>query len=398
MSSRPTPPFWRGDRSPPRYFMGYELDGKTLGIIGFGAIGRRLARRALAFGMAVQAYDPYLPSERIEQSGAAPRDLAGLLTDSDFISIHVPLTVETKHLIGIEELESMRTGAYLINTARGPIIDEQALVSALQEGVIAGAGLDVFEEEPLPPDSPLIGLDRVVLTPHIGGWAIEAQTRTQERVARDVARVLRGETPHSPVAASGGGRTQPTPSAASTPGLPPRGSETAPRPILPYSTWAESGLPHPSSTHPFGAIPGLRSIIETEGPLTTDRAYKLYIRGAGSTRVTKLAKNKLNIALNRLMNQDEVQIDEFDNPTDNDIQRVVRKPDSPAVVVRHLGDRDLYEAPINEIAELMQRRMDRHPNITHDRLMRYVLDTYGWKRLTDKARTYLMSAIRLMYE
>ena len=386
-----------GDRRSPRHFMGCELDGKTLGIIGFGAIGRRLARRALAFGMAVEAYDPYLPPDSIAEAGATPRDLTELLAASDFISIHVPLTNETRYLIGAEQIGAMRPGAFLINTARGSIIHERALISALQEGVIAGAGLDVFEEEPLAADSPLLELDRVVLTPHIGGWAAEAQTRTQASVACDVVRVLKGETPYSPVSLAAGMGTSSTPHGA-TPGFTPRGSGTAPPPILPYATWADSGLPHPSFTHPFGTIPGLRRIIEIEGPVTADRAYKRYIRGTGSTRVTNSVKLKLDAALDRLTRQNEVQIDEFDNPTENNIQRVLRQPGNPAVVVRQLGDRDLYEAPLNEIAELMQRRVDRHPSISHERLMRYVLDTYGWKRLTDKARTYLTSAIRLMYE
>ena len=386
-----------GDRSPPWNFMGCELDGKTLGIIGFGAIGRRLAHRALAFGMTVQAYDPYLPSDTMEQAGATQCDLAELLAGSDFVSIHAPLTHETRHLIGADELGLMRSGAYLINAARGPIIDQPALVSALQRGVIAGAGLDVFEEEPLAADSPLIGLDRVVLTPHIGGWAGEAQVRTQESVARDVARVLRGETPISPVSGAGGQRTPSDPSTRPE-GLESGASGRGPLPILPYTTWEESGLPHPSATHPFGAVPGLRRIIATEGPLTADRAYKLYVRGSGSTRVTKLVRNKLGIAVNRLTAQNEVQIDELDNPMDNGVQRVIREPGSPAVVVREIGDRDLYEVPLNEVAAMMQRRMDRHPNVTHDQLMRHVLDTYGWRRLTDKARIYLTSAIRLVYE
>ena len=386
-----------GDRSPPSHFMGCELDGKTLGIIGFGAIGRRLAQRALAFGMAVQAYDPYLPPEAVEQAGATPRGLGGLLADSDFISIHVPLTDETWHLIGADELATMRSGVYLVNTARGPIIDERALVSALVEGRIAGAGLDVFEEEPLAPDSPLLGLDRVVLTPHIGGWAMEAQIRTQESVAKDVARVLRGETPVSPVSA-GGGQGNPSSPPETGPGFRSGRSRAASQPILPYQAWDESGLPHPSSTHPFGAVPGLRKIIETEGPVTTDRAYKVYIRGSGSTRVTKLARGKLDLALRRLLDQKQVQIDELGDPEDDDAQRVLRVPGSAAVVVREIGNRDLYEVPLNEVAELMRGRLDRHPRTTHDALMRYVLDTYGWKRLTDKAHTYLESAIRLMYQ
>lgn len=191
-----------GERNPPWHYMGCELAGKTLGIIGFGAIGRCLARRAHAFGMAVQAFDPYVPPEVITQAGATPCGLGELLAGSDFVSIHVPLTGETAHLIGAAELAAMRPTAYLINTARGPIVDEAALVAALQDGAIAGAGLDVYEEEPLASGSPLLALDQVVLTPHIAGWAIEAQTRTQESVVKDVARVLRGETPISPV--SGG--------------------------------------------------------------------------------------------------------------------------------------------------------------------------------------------------
>lgn len=381
-----------GERHPPWRYMGAELEGKTLGIIGFGAIGRRLAARGLAFGMEVHAYDPYLGSESVEEAGARPRRLAGLLAESDFVSIHVPLTDETRRLIGPDELAAMKPGAYLVNTARGPIVDERALVAALRGGVIAGAGLDVFEEEPLAADSPLIGLDRVVLTPHIGGWAIEAQVRTQESVVYDVARVLRGETPHSPVAGAG-----PAPTATASRGVR-RASQPEQAPLPPYTAWEESGLPHPSATHVFGTVPGLRRIIDTEGPLTTDRAFKVYVRGAGSTRVTKLVRHKLDLALNRLQDQNEVQIDELTDPGDGRVQRVLRRPGTPAMVVRELGDRDLYETPLNEVAALMKRRLDHVPGADHEHLMRYVLDTYGWRRLTDKARTYLTSAIQIMYK
>lgn len=385
-----------GDRSPPWTFTGWELDGKNLGIIGFGAIGRRLAQRAHAFGMSVHAYDPYVPGEAIEQSGALPRSLPGLLADSDFISIHVPLTDETWHLIGADELAAMRSTAYLVNTARGPIIDEQALVRALRERVIAGAGLDVFEEEPLASDSPLLGLDRVVLTPHIAGWAAEAQTRTQERVAKDVARVLRGETPVSPVTAGQSPATGTTPPATGTRSGPRRQLAESPA-ILPYIEWDETGLAHPSATHPFGTVPALRRIIETEGPITADRTYRLYVRGSGSTRVTKLARGKLDIALNRLLDQKQVQIDDLDAGPENQTQRVLRVPGSAAVSVREIGSRDLYEVPLNEVATLIERRLARYPGASHDQLMRYVLNTYGWRRLTDKARVYLTQAIRIMY-
>ena len=386
-----------GDRRPPWEYMGCELDGKNLGIIGFGAVGRRLAQRALAFGMSVHAHDPYVPGASIEQSGALPRSLPGLLADSDFISIHVPLTDDTRHLIGADQLAAMRSTAYVVNTARGPIIDEQALVRALREGLIAGAGLDVFEEEPLPAESRLLEFDQVVLTPHIGGWAAEAQTRTQESVAKDVARVLRGETPVSPVsggARPAGGTTPPV--TVTRPG--PRDRFSEPPTILAYVEWDETGLAHPSDTHPFGTVPALRRMIETEGPITADRAYRLYVRGSGSTRVTKLARRKLDVALKRLLDQNQVQIDELETDPEDHTQRVLRVPGTSAVSVREIGSRDLYEVPLNEVAGLIAQRLDRYPKASHDQLMRYVLNTYGWRRLTDKARSYLTAAIRLMYE
>ena len=385
-----------GDRSPPWQFMGVELEGKSLGIIGFGAVGRRLAQRAFGFGMAVQAYDPYVPPDAIEEVGATPLDLAGLLAGSDFVSVHVPLTDETWHLVGADELATMRPTAYLVNTARGSVIDEAALVAALRDGVIAGAGLDVYEEEPLAPGSPLLALDQVVLTPHIAGWAIEAQVRTQESVVKDVARVLRGETPASPVSSGGstGALSPPSPTGA---GRRHGGPRTAAQPMLPYTEWDGGGLPHPSATHPFGAVPGLRTIIDREGPVTTGRAYKVYVRGSGSTRVTKLARSKLDQAVARLLDQNQVQIDELGSPGDSEYQRVLRVPGSAPVVVREIGSRDFYEVPLNEVVALLKRRLEMHPGASHEELMRYVLDTYGWKRLTDKARTYLTAAIRLMY-
>ena len=386
-----------GDRSPPWRFMGIEMEGKSLGIIGFGAVGRRLAQRAFGFGMAVQAYDPYVTPDAVEEAGVTPVGLAELLAGSDFISVHVPLTDETRHLIGVGELATMRPTAYLVNTARGPIVDEAALAAALRDGVIAGAGLDVYEEEPLAPDSPLLALDEVVLTPHIAGWAMEAQVRAQESVVKDVARVLRGETPVSPVSNGGGSGGPSSPSPTGT-GRGRGGPHRASHPLLPYTAWEEDGLPHPSATHPFGAVPGLRRIIETEGPVTTDRAYKVYVRGSGSTRVTKLARSRLDQAVNRLVDQRQAQVDELGSLGGSEYQRVLRVPGSPEVLVREIGSRDLYEVPMNEVVALMERRLEMYTGATHEELMRYVLDTYGWKRLTDKARTYLTDAIRLMYE
>jgi len=291
----------------------------------------------------------------------------------------------------------MQPTAYLINTAKGAIVDESALVAALRDGVIAGAGLDVYEEEPLAPGSPLLALREVVLTPRIAGWAEEAQVRAQESVVKDVARVLRGETPLSPVSSAGGSGVPSSPSPTGA-GRRRGGSHPASQPLLPYTEWEEDGLPHPSSTHPFGAVPGLRRIIETEGPVTTDRAYKVYVRGSGSTRVTKLARSRLTQAVNRLLDQNQVQIDELGSPGGGESQRVLRVPGSAPVVVREIGSRDLYEVPMNEVVALMERRLEMYTGATHEELMRYVLDTYGWKRLTDKARTYLTDAIRLMYE
>ena len=185
----------------PQHFLGHSLTGKALGIVGFGAVGQMLAARAAGFGMSILAFDPYLPNDRIVASGATPSDLGTLLAGSDFVSIHVPLTSETEHLIGGNQFRSMRPGSYLINTSRGPVIDQQALIAALQMREIAGAGLDVFEHEPLSADSPLLNFEQVVLTPHIGGWTFEAQAKTQETVAADVARVLGGQPPQNPVTA-----------------------------------------------------------------------------------------------------------------------------------------------------------------------------------------------------
>lgn len=381
-------------QGPPQPFMGRELGGLSLGVIGFGAGGRALAARALAFGMMVRASDPYLPPEDIERAGVIPCGLDGLLTESDLISIHAPLTDSTRHMIGAGELDAMKTGAYLINTARGAIVDEAALSAALRDGKIAGAGLDVFEDEPLPSNSALIGLDRVVLTPHIAGWTLEAQNRTQEMVVRDAVRVLRGEAPHNPAA---------PPQAAAAPSAPlrrtPQGkARSEPPPMLPYSEWSGSGLPHPNDTHPFGILPGMRSIIEAEGPLTAERAFKLYVRGTGYKRVTKAVQNQLDTVIDRLLSQKEIEIDLLDNQIEESAQRVIRMKGARPVVLRQIGTREMYEVPLNEVAHLIKHRKEQRPNSTHDDLMRYVLNSYGWRRLTEKVRSYLTSALSIMYE
>lgn len=173
-------------------FVGMQLQGKTLGIIGFGRIGKALAKRALALEMKVVATDPFIPPETATSSGVTLLPLEELLQRSDFVSIHVPLTPQTKGMIGWREICLMKPTAYLINTARGGIVDEKALAKALNEGRIAGAALDVFEEEP-PTSSPLLQSDRVIFTPHIGASTREAQALASLEVARKVLEILQKE-------------------------------------------------------------------------------------------------------------------------------------------------------------------------------------------------------------
>jgi len=172
-----------------------DLNGKTLGIIGLGRIGIEVARRAKAFGMKIIYYDKIRRQEAEKNLRAEYVSLNELLENSDFVSIHVPLTSETTRLIGEEELRKMKKTAYIINTSRGPVIDEKALCKALREKWIAGAGLDVFEKEPLPPDSPLIGMRNVVLTPHMGTHTVETRRLMTSTVAQDIRRVLTGKPP-----------------------------------------------------------------------------------------------------------------------------------------------------------------------------------------------------------
>ncbi|HEY8425007.1 MAG TPA: phosphoglycerate dehydrogenase [Limnochordales bacterium] len=181
-----------------RRFVGVQLAGKTLGLIGLGRIGSEVARRARAFGMNVLAYDPYVVPERAAETGVELVDLDDLLGRSDFISIHCPLTARTRHLIDAERLRRVRRGAYLINCARGGIVDEAALAEALREGILAGAAIDVFAEEP-PGDNPLLGLPNVVVTPHLGASTQEAQSAAALAVAEEVLRVLAGDVPRHAV-------------------------------------------------------------------------------------------------------------------------------------------------------------------------------------------------------
>jgi D-3-phosphoglycerate dehydrogenase len=173
-----------------------ELHGKTIGLIGFGAIGQEVARIAGALGLRTLAYGPSRPDHKFDAVGAlrAP-SIELVLRESDIISLHVPLTPQTRVLIGRDALRMMKPGAFLINTARGALVDEMALAEALQAGVIAGAGLDVFSGDGLPADHPLLRQPRAIFSPHMAGSTEAALMRTAEAVASQVLEVLRGSKP-----------------------------------------------------------------------------------------------------------------------------------------------------------------------------------------------------------
>jgi D-3-phosphoglycerate dehydrogenase len=173
-------------------FMGVELYGKTLGVVGFGRIGSEVARRSLSFGMKVLAYDPFLSREVAQGLGVEVVELKDLLENSDYITVHTPLTDETRHMISTDEFAIMRQGVRVINCARGGIIDEAALVNAIKEGRVIGAAMDVFEKEPLPPESELLKFDNVVITPHLGASTEEAQVNVAIEVAEIVRDALLG--------------------------------------------------------------------------------------------------------------------------------------------------------------------------------------------------------------
>lgn len=173
-------------------FMGVELYGKILGVVGLGRIGSELAKRALSFGMKILAFDPFLSREIAEKLGVEVVELKDLLERSDYISIHTPLTEETKHMISAKEFALMKKGVRVINCARGGIIDETALVNAVKEGKVAGAAIDVFEKEPLPADSEILKLDNIIVTPHLGASTEEAQVNVAIEVAEIVRDALLG--------------------------------------------------------------------------------------------------------------------------------------------------------------------------------------------------------------
>lgn len=180
-------------------FTGHELYNKTLGIVGFGRIGREVASRAASFKMKVLAFDPFVKDEAIAATGAEPRELDALLAEADFVTLHVPKVKETAGLFSKERLLGMKKGAYLVNCARGGIVDEAALVEVLEAGHLAGAAFDVYEKEPLPVESPLRGAKNLVTTPHLAASTEEAQLRVAVDVAEQIRDVLAGGSARSAV-------------------------------------------------------------------------------------------------------------------------------------------------------------------------------------------------------
>jgi glyoxylate reductase len=176
----------------PMVLLGGELTGATLGLIGFGRIGKAMARRALGFDMRVIYYDPK-ESKSYPELNATRVDFETLLAESDFISLHTPLTPDTRHLIDSEAISKMKPNAVLVNTARGPVVDPQALYEALKERRIFGAGLDVTEPEPLPLDSPLLTLDNLVITPHIASGSKATRAQMAWMAARNLIAGVKGE-------------------------------------------------------------------------------------------------------------------------------------------------------------------------------------------------------------
>ena len=175
------------------YGIGFELYGKKLGIAGYGAIGREVAVRAKAFGMEILAYDPYMPAEKIEADGARAVDLDTMLSESDMVSIHLPVLDSTKGMVNKDWFSKMKPSAILINTARAAVIDQKDFVEALQNGTIAGAAIDVYWQEPVPANHPLLKMRNVVCTPHMAGLTTDVDNWSGEMMSQEVLAYLKGE-------------------------------------------------------------------------------------------------------------------------------------------------------------------------------------------------------------
>ncbi len=178
-----------------------RLEGQVLGLVGFGNIPRAVAPKAKAFGLRVVTHDPFVKPDVLKAAGVEGVSFDQLMAMSDFVSVHAPLMPATRGLINAAAFAKMKKGALIVNTARGPLIDEPALIAALDSGHLGGAALDVVTVEPMPKDSPLIGRDNVILTPHTGFYSVEALRELQTKCASDVARVLSGEKAVYPISA-----------------------------------------------------------------------------------------------------------------------------------------------------------------------------------------------------
>jgi D-3-phosphoglycerate dehydrogenase len=176
----------------------HRLRGTVLGLVGFGRIPQLVAPKAKAFGMRVMAYDPYVSLNVMEQAGVGRLEFPELLKISDYISIHSPLLPETHHLFSDEVFRQMKPGSVIVNTSRGPVVDEAALARALDAKQLSGAALDVLEQEP-PVNSPLFGRENVILTPHTSFYSVESLEELQTKAAEEVVRVLSGQPPRNPV-------------------------------------------------------------------------------------------------------------------------------------------------------------------------------------------------------
>jgi D-3-phosphoglycerate dehydrogenase / 2-oxoglutarate reductase len=182
------------DRSSFESFFGHELGGKALGLIGYGNVGSRVARRALSFGMSILVFDPFVPSSKIEAIGIKTIDLENLIKSSDFVSLHARESKENENMFGRTQFALMKKDAYFINSARGSLLDEDALLEALTTKKIAGAALDVMKKEPISSDNPLISMDNVFITPHIAGASKEVPLRGAEIVVRQIQNYINGQT------------------------------------------------------------------------------------------------------------------------------------------------------------------------------------------------------------
>jgi D-3-phosphoglycerate dehydrogenase len=178
-----------------------RLEGQVLGLVGFGNIPRTLTPKAKSFGLKVLTYDPFVTPDVLAAAGVEGVSFDDLLARSDFISVHAPLQPATRGLMNAKAFAKMKKGAFLINTARGPLVDESALTAALDSGQLGGAALDVVAAEPLAKDSALLGRDNVILTPHTGFYSVEALEELQTKCASDVARVLSGGNAIYPISA-----------------------------------------------------------------------------------------------------------------------------------------------------------------------------------------------------